>query len=480
MSSAEQSPPIPIPVSNESSPPATTSADPLYIGLGEDDRGIVDPDSATVTGATDSETEHPLSQLATVPCEDISGIAGSGKTYLVREKIEDDPTWGLLCATTGIAAVNLGTVTLNSALGFFDTNSLCDSYLTGMLTRRIRKIGEEYRRIVIDERSMLDAAQLDMIYNATKEANEFRAFHDHPLGITLVGDFAQLPPVKAKFCFEAECWPEFAANTLRLTKVWRQEQAHFLDALNATRRGDGGTAADILSSWGTEWHTSLDTDFDGTTIVPKNDQVDRYNGIALDKVPGSRTVLTSRRWGKATGEWRNIPERLDMKVGAYVMILANSQMTESHTFEYVNGDCGHVREITPDMLRIKLVRNDRTITLERLTRDTVLRDKPDGWHAEGRTDSYQVRQHRNMRGGYVVGQVEFWPVRLAYASTIHKSQGLSLDRIQFDFRNQFSSQPAMMYVALSRCRTIEGLRLVGQVERFVKNCTTDIRVTPWL
>jgi ATP-dependent exoDNAse (exonuclease V) alpha subunit len=81
---------------------------------------------------------------------------------------------------------------------------------------------------------------------------------------------------------------------------------------------------------------------------------------------------------------------------------------------------------------------------------------------------------------YVEGQVEMWPVRLAYASTIHKSQGLSLDRAQVDIRDHFFASPAMAYVALSRCRTLAGLRIVGQRERFVKNCNVDVRVRPWL
>jgi ATP-dependent DNA helicase PIF1 len=80
----------------------------------------------------------------------------------------------------------------------------------------------------------------------------------------------------------------------------------------------------------------------------------------------------------------------------------------------------------------------------------------------------------------VEGQVQFWPVRLAYASTVHKSQGLSLDRIQCDIRDQFFGQPAMAYVALSRCRTLAGLRIVGQRERFIRQCNTDARVRRWL
>jgi ATP-dependent exoDNAse (exonuclease V) alpha subunit len=96
-----------------------------------------------------------------------------------------------------------------------------------------------------------------------------------------------------------------------------------------------------------------------------------------------------------------------------------------------------------------------------------------------RENGYVSRIHKGQRG-WVTGQVEYYPLRLAYASTIHKSQGLSLDRIQVDIRDAFFGHPSMAYVALSRCRTLDGLRIVGQRERFVKHCNSDARVARWL
>jgi ATP-dependent exoDNAse (exonuclease V) alpha subunit len=81
---------------------------------------------------------------------------------------------------------------------------------------------------------------------------------------------------------------------------------------------------------------------------------------------------------------------------------------------------------------------------------------------------------------FVEGQVEMWPVRLAYASTVHKSQGLSLDKIQFDIREHFVGSPAMLYTGMSRCRTLEGLRIVGQKERYIRQCNVDPKVRSWL
>jgi len=438
--------------------------------------------SAPWSDLGNSENER-LPSVAGVRCKDIGGVAGTGKTTLVRQWIAEDPSWGKLCATTGIAAVNLDTATLHSTLAYFDTDSLRDSYLTGHLARRLHLIALEYRHLVIDEKSMLDAAQLDMIYRATEQANEYRDVKS-PLGIVLVGDFAQLPPVKARWAFEAECWPEFERRSQKLTRIWRQDQVEFLDALNATRRGDGRRASDILSSVGVQWHSSLDIDYDGTTLVPKNDQVDRYNQMKLDQCRGRRITVASRRWGDQRSEWtRQIPPRAEFKVGCYVMILTNARIDEGK-FSWVNGDCGHVEDYDARAkeFRIRLVRTGQTITLPALVRSVTAKQRPESWHGgESREEEdYVPRQHRDARGKYVLGQVEWYPIRLAYASTVHKSQGLSLDRLQVDIRDRFFAHPSMLYVALSRCRTLEGLRIVGQRERFVMHCNAAKEVQRWL
>jgi len=424
----------------------------------------------------------PPPALSEVPCEFLCGIAGSGKTYQVRAQCEADPEWGLLCATTGIAAVNLSTVTLNSSLRFFDTDSLRDAYLTGALVRRLKEIREEHRRLVIDEVSMMDGDQLGILVRAALEANSYKSDHP-PLGLTLVGDFAQLPPVKARWAFESDEWWRFDSRTTRLTKVWRQGLGSFLDALNLARAGDGGGSAELLSQSGLEWHTALSLEFDGTTIVPKNDQVDRYNRMALDRLPGATFTLTNRRWGKQRGEWKQVPDVVTLKVGAYVMLLSNSYDDERNLV-YANGDCGHVREHSPGYLYVELVRNQAIVEVGRVVRDVGRKDKPEGWarmnggtgHGEWLPRPHWMPDKRR----FVEGQVEMWPVRLAYASTCHKVQGLSLDRVQVDIRDHFFSAPSMEYVALSRARSLAGLRIVGQRERYIRNCNIDPRIRPWL
>jgi len=415
-----------------------------------------------------------------VRCEDIGGVAGTGKTTLVKQRCADDPQWGKLCSTTGISAVNLDCATLNSTLRYFDTDSLRDNYLTGSLARTLHGIALEHRNLVIDEKSMLDGRQLDLIYRATQAANEYKDIKT-PMGIILVGDFAQLPPVKAPWCFEAECWPEFEKNSTFLAKIWRQDQQEFLLALNQARSGNGARAAEILSEVGVRWETALDTDFDGTTIIPKNDAVDRYNQVRLDAHRGAKFTVSSRRWGLQSSEWKRIPYNLLLKEGCYVGLLSNSGLNEEGRFDWVNGDCGYVESYNNSDIAIRLVRTGCTVRVPRLVRSVTLKDKPDQWpSSDSREEGYLPHEHRDDRGKYVIGQVERFPVQLMYASTVHRSQGLSLDKVQIDFRNSFMAQPGMLYVSLSRCRTLEGLRLVGQRDRFGKTCNADPRVAHWL
>ena len=442
-----------------------------------------DGDAPNASGNGGVYDGEGISGDAAVECELITGQAGTGKTYSIRERIESDPAWGLLAATTGIAAINLNTITLNSCLRYFDTLSLRDCYLSGLLMRRLRDIREDYRRLVIDEVSMMDGEQLSIIVRAALEANSWLSqTNAPPLGICVVGDFCQLPPVKAKWAFESDEWQRFAQNVTRLTKVWRQEDIRFLAAINAARSGDGATASTLLTEQGLQWETALDIGFDGTTIVSKNDQVDRYNAMALDRLMTPPFTLTSRRWGKQRGEWKQVPERVTLKSGAYVMLLANRY--DEGRMVYANGDCGHVREWDGYALHVELLRTGQVVEVDRVVRDVGPKDKPEGWKAGGGTigrGEWLPRPHWLVdKRRFVEGQVEYYPVRLAYASTVHKSQGLSLDRAQIDIRDQFFKQPGMLYVALSRCKTLEGLRIVGQPERFVKHCNIDERVRSWL
>ena len=402
-------------------------------------------------------------------CEFLTGPAGTGKTTELRRRIEADPKYGVLASTTGISAINLGTITINSLLKYFDTESMADSYFRGRLIRALRGLAEDgYKNLCIDECSMMDATQLDILYQAGLDLEREAAARS--LNLILTGDFCQLPPIKAKWCFEADCWPEFTGNTTRLEKVWRQGDERFLEAVNLTRRGQGAEAASILREISTFTH-AVQSDFDGTTILSKNDEVDRFNWLALKKLNTREINVDSQRQGKLRSEWKYIPETLKVKVGAYVMILSNDVVGG---FRFANGDCGHVVDFTEkeEAFLIKLVRNGDVVPIRKIQRDNSGRNEPEGSEGEARFDA--------LNGRWVYGSITYYPIRLAYASTVHKTQSLTLDRVQLDVRHGFFGSKNMVYVAVSRCRTPEGLRVVGTPEIFAKRVRVAEEVLPWL
>jgi ATP-dependent DNA helicase PIF1 len=436
-----------------------------------------------------SNEVQELSEERPVPCAFRTGRAGTGKSFWVMEQAQKDESWACVTATTGIASVNLGAVTLNSTLRYFDTLSMRDAFLSGHLTRALHKIALKKKWFLVEEASMLEEPQLDYLYRATQEANRYSDIKQ-PMGILLVGDFAQLPPVKGEWAFTAACWPEFASNTVRMDKVWRQGEGPFLDALNHARMGDGGACAEVLTAAGMKWNSARVVEFDGTTILPKNDMVSRHNAEVLKGVLGQSFKVTSERWGQQRSEWGEnkrthewgIPPSMEMKIGAYVMILSNTR-----DFSMVNGDCGYVRQWNAEAqtFDIELVRTGKVVTVGRIIREVAQDDEPSGWHgdevSELAGEGWLPRPHyRPKDKRYVTGQVRYFPMRLAYASTVHKSQGLSLDRVQVDMRDRFFSGNAMAYVALSRCRTLEGLRVVINKDSFVRQVKMDERVRRWL
>ena len=437
----------------------------------------------------------------------LCGPAGSGKTFSTKAWADTDPSI-LLCATTGIAAINLGGSTINSQLGYFDTASLQDLHVAGYISARLGTLWKAgIRRIVLDECSMLAGDQLTLLVQGLEElaGRGYTMLRDEgedqstpSMGLTLVGDFAQLRPVKAPLAFESSEWARtdlnqadrFAEQTRALSHIHRQQDREFVEALRAARVGDGpAVAAYFAAHHG--FHETSDDRFEGPTIFAKNEAVEKYNWLRLDKVQGRPVIFPSDRWGQQRSEWGHpakppytwgIPPRLPLKIGALVMVLANRRVDGAppQPYLYVNGDLGTLVDanIEQGLAQVHLQRTDQTVTVDYVRREVRIPcDAPrrKALRDEGRSD----RLSEDGRWE-ITGWVRYLPLRLAYASTVHKSQGLSLDRVQVNIRDPFFKEPGMVYVALSRARTAGGLRLVGTPATLIQRCTVNPKLARWL
>lgn len=399
----------------------------------------------------------------------ITGQAGCGKTHTIQQIVKDDPSWGLLTATTGVAARNLGgnVPTVHSALGFFDLASLRRLHANGDLAWNMQDLAKRRERVIIDEVSMLTREALEILTAASTETD---------LGIILSGDFLQLPPVvvdheetpKPWWAFEAAAWDiYYAPNTWMLTKSYRQSHPVFLDGLRKLRGGNGSGALDLFKRCNVNFTDRLDYKFPGTSIVATNRLREEFNARMYSSLSSKEITYKSTRWGNQRREWRDIPEEVSLKVGAHVMILRN-EYEKKGVLLYANGDCGEVLAIDNDSVWVRRDTDFKELVVNKTS-----------------VDDSEILCSRIIAGQRVVekteptGGVTYMPLVQAWAITVHKSQGLTLDSVQVNLPENFYGKPAMVYVACSRCRNPEGLVLVGG-ERFLpRRCASDKDAKRW-
>lgn len=383
----------------------------------------------------------------------IMGPAGSGKTYTMRERATASGENIRLTATTGVAALNMGpsVTTINSLIGFFDVDSLMHARKTGRLARRLQEVSMQFGTIAIDEISMMPANVLDCLIDGFLEV-EHTADIEAP-DLLVLGDFCQLPPVEGSFAFNAHNWHRFDENTTKLEGSYRQkDHPEFFAALQHARAGRGVDCVLQLRKSGVTYRTDVDIAFDGLTITPLNASVNKINRERYDTISTVEALFPVTVWGEQQSDWKQIPATTKLKVTARVMILANKRDRESGELEYVNGDSGVVAEVVPGVgVKVLLDRNGAEVYIPYVKRTKLVSERG------VRTQAEQVKD-----GRWLVGWISYLPVRLAYASSVHKAQGLTLNKVQIDTRTRFAGEPGMMYTALSRVRAGSDIVIVSK------------------
>lgn len=370
----------------------------------------------------------------------LTGPAGSGKTHVLNQFIRQQKRKGkeiAVTASTGIAATHIGGTTIHSWSGLGIRDELTNQdrlWLTD--NSRLSKRYAMTDILIIDEVSMLHGKRLDMINEA---AQLLRASHE-PFGgmqVILTGDLFQLPPISRgnepeDFAHMSEAWQQLDPAICYLTSQHRQDDGDLLTILDALRANDFDEYhADILQE---RIGVPPDETVALTRLYTHNVNVDTINNQQLDALEGDVEIYEMKTSGRSQfieSLQKSVlaPEILELKVGAEVMFVANN-----FAAGFANGTRGRVIEFDGDSPIVKLQSNGKMIKVE-----------PHIW-----------RYEEDGRERATVSQL---PLRLAWAITIHKSQGMSLDSALIDLSRAFTY--GMGYVALSRVRSIEGLYLSG-------------------
>ena len=391
----------------------------------------------------------------------LTGPAGSGKTYLLNQYIEYLKSNNIsvgVTASTGIAATHINGRTIHSWTGLNVVDKL---YTRKEINKKIKRLGfnkdlaKKYVNtyvLVIDEISMLDAQYLDIINTSCQALRKSVA----PFGgmqVVLCGDFFQLPPVSTPqhetiYAFKSRVWLEAGFKVCYLSEHRRYADKKFVKVLNDIRHNR--VRQDTLKALQAQIDKPSNGNFRPTRLYTINKDVDAMNDIELGKINKPACAYQMKTFHKEEGhipikdqlvKHCMAPYKLILKVDAVVMFVKNN-FDPSGKNSYVNGTLGKI-------VKFQIEKNIKYPVVE----------TSDGRQIVAYPQTWVFTEANKDGKDEAVASITQIPLRLAWAITVHKSQGLSLDKAIIDLRGAF--EYGMGYVALSRIRSLGGMTLLG-------------------
>jgi hypothetical protein len=408
----------------------------------------------------------------------LTGKAGTGKTTFLQNLAQHTHKRYIIVAPTGIAALNAGGVTIHSQFllplgsylpenGKIDPESQAKFYDPKQLTIRNplnskrKQVLRDIDLLIIDEVSMLRADILDAMDYRLRRA---RGNMNKPFGgvqLLLIGDLFQLPPIvkpdewrvlrsyyPSMHFFNSRALKKQGYVYVELEKVFRQEDEKFIEVLNKLRNNACKKEdIDFLNQF-----YKKEIPENTITLTTHNRDADRINKQSLDALDKKEFTFKAEVKGEFPENLYPLPEELVLKEGAQIMFVKNDNRNQ----DFYNGKLARVIELGTDHIRVKMSGEDRELDLE-----------PMDWN----NIKYEVDDNKELKED-IAGTFSQYPIKLAWAITVHKSQGLTFDRAVIDVGKAFA--PGQVYVALSRLRSLDGLILNTRINP--GGISTDVRV----
>jgi hypothetical protein len=399
----------------------------------------------------------------------LTGKAGTGKTTLLR-KIRDTTKKNFaIVAPTAVAAINAGGVTLHSffqipfgpLVPVVDENADSNFKYSDEKTRLLRCLD----LLIIDEISMVRVDLIDFIDRTLKRVKG----SNRPFGgvqVLMIGDLYQLSPIfhdawhilgsyySSPYFFDSLIFRSTPMLTFTLDKVYRQSDPIFLDILNGMRENSLDTG--LLAKLNERYDPSLNQEWkdDYITLTTHNQLVNEINQGCLEKLPGEIFEFNAEVSGDFPKDAYPTDEKLQLKLGAQVIFIKNDSSGKK---QFYNGKAAKITAISQDSIKVTFTNGGREIEVEKEIWQNV---------------KYSLSDEENKIDETSTGSFSQYPFKLAWAITVHKSQGLTFDQAIVDVSTAFTHGQA--YVALSRCRSLEGLILKSPV--VAENIITDAKV----